>query len=256
MNSKRILSIFLVATMFVPYTQCISSNASAQCKVPVKTFGERFSKKDKLTLGIGGGLLLAGGTAIITVSKYKKYKKTAKYAMRLAVDRKNNGDTSDRFVNEALKSAEIFNYVGKKSANVAVCYYGKDAFKNCVLDMKMSNTKPCPSYEHGDDLVWYDSENQKYQIGKRKLNANELKNLRYFIEYNGVMYEAIYEGLNSTSSSSLDHKVSFWCDDTFIVNENESGKVKVQGKGLAMAYSSKTRQWKLSWVKPDELSEI
>lgn len=209
MNYKKFLAGLLSVAMFLPSVQCVTANNSDNSKTTANTSKRQLGakEKDSIVLGVvGGGLLLAAVGAVTAKVCHEEYKKTARYIMRAAADYANSSGCVVGFRDCRLLPDYIFYSIEKDKNKIAVCYYGKNAFKNCVEDMKMCNN----NYGHSDDLVWYDQRKQKYMTGKRELGEKELKNLAYFIEYNKVMYEVSY---NPTVSSLPMYSIGLKADE-------------------------------------------
>lgn len=250
MKKRRFLASFLSVAMFLSQTHCFGRGVVNDCKALLNTFGQCLKENKKTVIGIGGGALLTGGVAATAVIGYEKYKTSAKHVMRLAVEHENSSNGKERFANASLVPDAVFSHIKTDSTNVAACYYGKNAFSNCIADMKSGGEEK--SYAHSDDLIWRNSNTKKYEIGRRSLSGDELENLKYFIEINGAMYGAVYCGAYTNYINDFSNTINYdiinldYCSrqrGTIFVGDN--GKVTyVSGRDYAMKYDYLKSRWR------------
>lgn len=199
MNLRKFLAVFLSATMFLPYTRCIGSNASAQSLSAVKSSIKGMSKNTKRAVGVGAGVLGVAGVALTGWAIHQKRKNDVKKEItRRAVCRLNLGTPQNTvsFESEGLYFDDIFDVVKKDSSTTVACYYGKNAFRNYIkdyLDSMKDSRLEMKSYAHSDNIIRYSEEDGKYVFDEPKLfENNKTDKLKYYIEFNGVMRKAEY----------------------------------------------------------------
>lgn len=137
MNYKKFLAGLLSVAMFLPSVQCVTANNSDNSKTMSNNFGKKFDKKTKAGIGIGSGALLILGASGLVYGIHEHQKNgTLKEQTRKAVE----GGKS-YYIKDGIIPLHMALPIGKDS--VSAFYYGKDAFKNLVLDTqeKARNTK-------------------------------------------------------------------------------------------------------------------
>lgn len=210
--SRRFLAVFLgIAMSFFQIQEFTVNVCAASTTSANNSSGER-SQSAWSALKIGGGVLALVEIPFAAWGIYNSCKNSTEYIMRWVIDTKNNPPAGwpkqavdykiyNRCDQENMHPESVFVHVSPKNRDhVAACYYGKDAFKNCIADAEnddLMNGEFGVSYAHSTQVIWYESVTDKYMYRKPDREFNIQGNLKRFVEFCGGIYEAEYRNVNS-----------------------------------------------------------
>lgn len=237
MNNKRFLACLLVACVVFSQNVCFGSGV---CAESTQRGFNKNSEKTKLGIGVGSSLLLtATGMAFIFGKFLKNHEKRLMNTMHDLIDDKNNG-VADAGIyawchQKGLYPESVFNCVegyvpGVQQRYVAICYYGKNAFKNCLEDATESKRTGATVCARSTHTIWYDDQNKKYIFGKPGDKLPAGYRLRRFVEFGDRIYAAS-PWLMSPSDTLIIDKLTV--DLSGNVMSQMLGSVAVDGKGNA-----------------------
>ncbi len=199
MNNKRFLACLLVACVVFSQNVCFGSGV---CAESTQRGFNKNSDKTKLGIGVGSSLLLtATGMAFIFGKFLKNHEKRLMNTMHDLIDYKNNG-VADAGIyawchQKGLYPESVFNCVEgyvpgvlPQKRYVAICYYGKNAFKNCLEDETESKRIGVAAYARSTHTIWYDDQNKKYIFGAPGDKLPDGYYLRRFVEFGDRIYAA------------------------------------------------------------------